>query len=60
MTLMIEYWNGAAGQKWVDQSNRLDGMLASVMQHKRTGSRRDLQTWGARVWTLAAAQARSR
>lgn len=25
----IEYWNGAAGQKWVDQSNRLDGMLAA-------------------------------
>lgn len=25
---MIEYWNGAAGQKWVDQSDRLDAMLA--------------------------------
>lgn len=25
---MIEYWNGEAGQKWVDQSNRLDAMLA--------------------------------
>ncbi len=25
---MIEYWNGEAGQKWVDQSNRLDTMLA--------------------------------
>lgn len=24
----IEYWNGPAGQKWVDQSNRLDEMLA--------------------------------
>lgn len=24
---MIEYWNGAAGQKWVDQSDRLDAML---------------------------------
>lgn len=24
----IDYWNGPAGQKWVDQSNRLDGMLA--------------------------------
>jgi len=24
----IEYWNGPAGQKWVDQSNRLDAMLA--------------------------------
>lgn len=23
----IEYWNGAAGQKWVEQSDRLDGML---------------------------------
>jgi len=25
---MIEYWNGEAGQKWVDQSDRLDSMLA--------------------------------
>lgn len=25
---MIEYWNGEAGQKWVDQSDRLDTMLA--------------------------------
>ena len=24
----IEYWNGPAGQKWVDQSDRLDAMLA--------------------------------
>lgn len=24
----IEYWNGPAGQKWVDQSARLDAMLA--------------------------------
>lgn len=24
----IDYWNGPAGQKWVDQSNRLDAMLA--------------------------------
>lgn len=24
----IEYWNGPAGQKWVDQSDRLDQMLA--------------------------------
>lgn len=24
----VEYWNGPAGQKWVDQSNRLDEMLA--------------------------------
>lgn len=24
----VEYWNGPAGQKWVDQSNRLDAMLA--------------------------------
>lgn len=24
----IEYWNGPAGQKWVDQSNHLDEMLA--------------------------------
>lgn len=25
---MIEYWNGDAGKKWVDQSDRLDTMLA--------------------------------
>nr|WP_070958968.1 class I SAM-dependent methyltransferase [Hyphomonas sp. Mor2] len=25
---MIEYWNGDAGRKWVDQSNFLDSMLA--------------------------------
>ena len=24
----VEYWNGPAGQKWVDQSDRLDAMLA--------------------------------
>lgn len=24
----IDYWNGPAGQKWVEQSNRLDSMLA--------------------------------
>jgi ubiquinone/menaquinone biosynthesis C-methylase UbiE len=24
----IDYWNGAAGQKWVDQSTRLDAMLS--------------------------------
>lgn len=24
----IDYWNGPAGQKWVEQSNRLDAMLA--------------------------------
>lgn len=24
----VEYWNGPAGQKWVDQSSRLDAMLA--------------------------------
>ena len=24
----VEYWNGPAGQKWVDQSGRLDAMLA--------------------------------
>lgn len=24
----IDYWNGPAGQKWVDQSDRLDAMLA--------------------------------
>ncbi|MEZ5946573.1 MAG: class I SAM-dependent methyltransferase [Hyphomonas sp.] len=24
----IDYWNGPAGQRWVDQSNRLDAMLA--------------------------------
>ncbi len=25
----IEYWNGPAGQKWVDQSNQLDAMLSA-------------------------------
>ena len=24
----IDYWNGKAGEKWVEHSNRLDGMLA--------------------------------
>jgi 2-polyprenyl-3-methyl-5-hydroxy-6-metoxy-1,4-benzoquinol methylase len=28
----IEYWNGPAGQKWVDQSARLDAMLAQYAE----------------------------
>lgn len=35
---MIEYWNGEAGRKWVDQSNFLDSMLAPFADHVLDGA----------------------
>lgn len=57
---MIEYWNGAAGQKWVDQSDRLDAMLGQFADGVldaaaiQTGERALDIGCGAGVLTLGA------
>ncbi len=57
---MIEYWNGAAGQKWVDQSDRLDAMLGQFADGVldaaavQSGERALDIGCGAGVLTLAA------
>lgn len=57
---MIEYWNGEAGQKWVDQSDHLDAMLAPFANEVlkaakiQTGERALDIGCGAGALTLAA------
>lgn len=59
----IDYWNGPAGQKWVDQSNRLDAMLApfadAVLDAAsiKEGERALDVGCGAGILTLRAAEA---
>jgi len=59
----IEYWNGAAGQKWVEQSNRLDGMLAPYAHKVLEAANVQLEErcldigCGAGALTLAATRA---
>jgi SAM-dependent methyltransferase len=59
----VEYWNGPAGQKWVDQSNRLDAMLAPfadtvIAQANLTPDERVIDIGcGAGALTLQAAAA---
>ena len=59
---MIEYWNGEAGKKWVDQSQRLDTMLAPFADKVldaaaiQTGERALDIGCGAGVLTLGATQ----
>ncbi len=59
---MIEYWNGEAGKKWVDQSQRLDTMLAPFADKVldaaaiQTGERALDIGCGAGILTLGATE----
>ena len=59
----IDYWNGAAGQKWVEQSDRLDTMLAPFAERVldtasiQAGERALDIGCGAGVLTLGATRA---